>query len=849
MGTALIFCLPFIGEIILIVARKVSIRGKFFIEKLILRKDKIAAHIIIWVFLIYYSLIGIIGVYTKDNLDFYTILSAVLTLVGLYGLYYGFLPFIAGYDNRKNDNYLGMNKLEFAVKHSLVYQITKIPEFYIALLFSILALYFLENQIVYYIWESVIIFLVFIFVMILWFIFDIFEVIIEMKSDNDYTLKRTIRKKIGNKYSEYFDYMNKKYFSDPRVGHFFEQLEEDIKNLESDSHRCEYVKIVFDSLSRYTNLKIDNLAKFSTSGIVNYKSFVVRKYDLLLNQDLFNKDNDMLFSVALEMFEEDIKIFDKLIERNHSWIKNDKYQYVVGGIEESSRIEDIIVTLYSNFPIEKNIHGYIFKKISNLANSDKKIAKLFEEMPNFGYEKIKSEKEFEYSGRLDISIPEMGNVIQIKEESWKNIKSVEIFSASKNAPKIKSGKEVYLYLNQNIERIVFEDVTGSKSTLVCNEKKKYYNKFVNDSWKNFLNAYVGIKDKLEGSLFDLCKLKTIGNYHEGILNSNDDTNLAYSEICFDYLMSEIGYANKENIENVFLIVKSMAGDYRGAYALYRLFYLEDNDWDCSVRYSLDILRDVFRTTTSEKKNQFNRICQLIVKCDQTIDIKKFKRIFDTRYQRKLDESFFYAFKEFDKLKLLLVQDILLDDMDDFTREIELNEGWKRKNLMLKYLNNLELILSKKSIYDSNNYLITSNSLSNFIVKNISDLKYTDWDNMPLYTILILEDIIRVGIYDNSICLIMDKLISRNHINVNQGMFTKFFTVKMVDKDYYIYLQDTDFVYRYRMALLGYLKYWNLDVDAYISVIEKEVENFDYLRLSKIEKALIEKQLNKIIFQE
>lgn len=834
---AILFWGPFIVIFFFIVARKASIGVKISIEKIMPKRDKTAARLTIWGFIIYYSLIGIGGVYRKDNLDFYTILSTVLTLVGLYGLYYGFLPFIAGYDNRKNDNYLGTNKLEFAVKHSLVYQITKITEFYIALLFSVLALYFLENQIVYYIWESVIIFLVFIFVMILWFIFDIFEVIIKMKSDNDHILKKIIRKKIGNEYSEYFSYMNKKYFSKYTTDYFFEQLEEDIKNLESDSHRCEYVKIVFDRLSRYINLKIDNLAKFSTSGIVNYKSFVVRKYDLLLNQDLFNKDNDMLFSVALDMFGEDIKIFDKLIEGRRSWIKNDRYQYGVGGVKKNFKFENSIIYLNNDFYMEESIHSDIFKKVSNLADSEKRLAKLFEEVSNFGYGKIRHGKNFEYSGTLDVLISKVGNVIRIKKESWEDIKSVEIFSASGYNPKMKSGNDIQIYLNRNVERIVFEDVTGIKSTLVCNEKKKYYNKFVDDSWKAFLNAYVSAQDKFKGSS-KLCDPKII-----------DNNNVSYSKICLEYLMSELRYASNENIENVFLIAKSMASDYRGAYALYRLLYSEENNWDRGVEHSLDILRDVFKTATSRKNDQFDRICQLIVECNHTLDIKELKRIFDTRYQKNLDEAFFSNFKKIDELKLLLVQDILLDDMDDFTREIKLSEIWARKNLMLKYLNNLEVIVSKKSIYYKDNYLITNNSLSNFIVKNIRDLKYTEWDNVPLYTMLILENIIvSGGMYDDNICLVMDKLISRNSIYVNQGMFTKFFTIKMVDENYCTYLQDTGFAYRYRTALLGYLKGSNLDIDDYMLVIEKEIKNFDYLRLSKIERELIKKQLNKIIFQ-
>ena len=112
--------------------------------------------------------------FNSNNLDLVSLFSLVLSIWASYGVYVGFLQFMAGYDNKENGTYLGYQKMDFLTKRNVWYHLTNSWEFFGSLLLSIVIPIIVKfNTSVdirfQYIWQAIVGFLLILFIFLLKF--------------------------------------------------------------------------------------------------------------------------------------------------------------------------------------------------------------------------------------------------------------------------------------------------------------------------------------------------------------------------------------------------------------------------------------------------------------------------------------------------------------------------------------------------------------------------------------------------------------------------------------------------------------------------------------------------------
>lgn len=858
------------------------LRFSIFMDELISGvKITIFSHILFWSIVSYIYWVcnqyEILLFQTSDNnLDLLSLFSLVLTIWASFGVYVGFLQFMAEYDNKENGTYLGYQKMDFLTKSNVWYHVTNSWEFFGSLLLSIvipiIVKFNTSVDIRYqYIWQAIVGFLLILFIFLLKFSLKVARITIFINKETDGGLKDVIQSDIKNRYNRYFNRLVKQKFSYGARESYFRKVKMDLSNIDNNTDKIIFLKVIYLKI-----IDTELLDKFEDRDIVNYKYFIKEKYDLISNIDF--KD-DKLISFAITLFKLDAQIFDKLIKKDTRWIESDCIFESMGGIfnkkpildvECNHKIKRLSLNSYEYSEIN-NIHIYMFKKIAKMAKNKQSIS----QMVHLIQKKISQNNirenywETDNSGGAFIFEKTISTSnLRIAKSYYEEIEKIDVFYSS-YYPEIKyesDSNNIYISLYPNILKIEFHFKDGRQYYIKRNEIRDYYDEYEENVWNILFDKYRDADNLSDVFLPNLREpeiiLDSFGDSNEVIIRDYDNK-IGYSKTCFKYLTDHFEYIDNNNSQftNLLEMVKTMSADYRGAFALYQLLYPENSNWDLSVESYIEILSEVLPPRKEEREKIYNDMVSIIneIKYGKSLGSEVLGKVFKTRDIELFDDEFLKDFKGIPKLKLIVVQSILSTNTYGF-RRVELQDGWEKQDLVEQYIRGLSITPKLFPSYTDDNKTLNS-SMSEFLLKNMELLNSYDFGQLPLSSILLFEKLLhwkwrgdnKHDEQEFMVNLIKEEVEHRliGYKYSLDGSLLKFFTLKLTEgqgNQYLRIVNDKDFKKEFKFALLNHLNRNQLTLDTYLDGIADELKKYDSVTIGIYEKELIKKEVEKIIFE-
>lgn len=861
-----VFCLyeklilysPIIILILSYILKFFWLRFSIFVDELISGdKIKYFSHILFWSIISYIYWVchqyEILIFQTSDNnLDLVSLVSLVLTIWASYGVYIGFLQFMAGYDNKEKGTYLGYHKMDFLTKSNVWYHLTNCWEFFGSLLLSIvipiIVKFNTSVDIRYqYLWQAIVGFLLILFIFLLKFSLKVVKITIFINKNTDGGLKEVIKSDIENRYNKYFNKLIKQKFSYGARESYFRQVKMDLSNIDNNTDKIIFLNVVYFANS--SSKIIDKIEGYKEWDIVNYKSFIKEKYDLISHN---NCEDDKLISFAISLFKLDVQIFDKLIKKDIRWIEIDNSFESLGitrkkevlGVEYNPKVRRLGINWYEYSKIN-NIHFCIFEILAEMAKNKLAISQLVNLIQerfsqNFSrgsyWETNNTDKLFVFEKSISDSS------LLISKEDFKRIEKIDVFYSS-TYPEIESNSDtsnIYFLLHSNIIKIDFHFKNGGQYYVKRNEIRDYYNEYEEKVWNILFDKYSDSDDLSDVFLPNLREpeiiLDSFGDRDEIVIRDYDNK-LGYSRICFKYLTYNYDYVDSStsNFTNLLEIVKTMSVNYRGAFALYQLLYPENRNWDSSVENYLEILSEVLSSRREERGKIYNDIVSIITEIEygKGLDEKVLGKVFETKDIELIDDEFLKDFKGIPNLKLIVVQSILSTHTYGF-RSIELQDRWEKQDLVEQYIRGLSITPNLFPSYTDDNKTLNS-SMSEFLLKNMELLTSYDFGKLPLSSLLLFEKLLhRKWWGDNKhdeqefmVNLIKEKVeyrLSGYRYSLDRSLL-KFFTLKLTEgqgNQYLRIVNEKDFKKEFKFSLLNHLKRNQLTLDMYLDGIADEL---------------------------
>lgn len=860
------------------------LRFSIFVDELISGdKIKYFSHILFWSIISYIYWVChqyeiLIFQTSENNLDLVSLVSLVLTIWASYGVYIGFLQFMAGYDNKEKGTYLGYHKMDFLTKSNVWYHLTNCWEFFGSLLLSIVIPIIVKfNSSVdihyQYIWQAIVGFLLILFIFLLKFSLKVVKITILINKNTDGGLKEVIKSDIENRYNKYFNKLIKQKFSYGARESYFRQVKMDLSNIDNNTDKIIFLNVVYFATS---NSKIiDKIEGYKECDIVNYKSFIKEKYDLISHN---NCEDDKLISFAISLFKLDVQIFDKLIKKDIHWIEIDNSFESLGitrkkealGVDYNPKVRRFGIDWYEYSKIN-NIHFCMFEILAEMAKNKLAISQLvnliqekFSQNDSRGsyWETNNTDKLFIFEKSISDSS------LLISKEDFKRIEKIDVFYSS-SYPEIESSSDVsniYFLLHSNIIKIDFHFKNGGQYYVKRNEIRDYYNEYEEKVWNILFEKYSDSDDLSDVFLPNLREpeiiLDSFGVRDELVIRDYDNK-LGYSRICFKYLTDNYDYVDSStsNFTNLLEIVKTMSINYRGAFALYQLLYPENRNWDSSVENYVEILSEVLSSRREERGKIYNDMVSIITEIEygKSLGVKVLGKVFETKDIELIDDEFLKDFKGIPKLKLIVVQSILSTHTYGF-RSIELQDRWEKQDLVEQYIRGLSITPNLFPSYTDDNKTLNS-SMSEFLLKNMELLTSYDFGKLPLSSILLFEKLLHWKWWgDNKhdeqefmVNLIKEKVeyrLSGYRYNLDRSLL-KFFTLKLTEgqgNQYLRIVNEKDFKKEFKSSLLNHLKRKQLTLNTYLDGIADELKKYDSVMIGIYEKELIKREVEKIIFE-
>ncbi|WP_317609523.1 hypothetical protein [Streptococcus canis] len=879
----LILYSPIIILILSYILKFFWLRFSIFVDELISGdKIKYFSHILFWSIISYIYWVchqyEILIFQTSDNnLDLVSLVSLVLTIWASYGVYIGFLQFMAGYDNKEKGTYLGYHKMDFLTKSNVWYHLTNCWEFFGSLLLSIvipiIVKFNTSVDIRYqYLWQAIVGFLLILFIFLLKFSLKVVKITIFINKNTDGGLKEVIKSDIENRYNKYFNKLIKQKFSYGARESYFRQVKMDLSNIDNNTDKIIFLNVVYFANS--SSKIIDKIEGYKEWDIVNYKSFIKEKYDLISHN---NCEDDKLISFAISLFKLDVQIFDKLIKKDIRWIEIDNSFESIGitrekevlGVEYNPKVRRLGINWYEYSKIN-NIHFCIFEILAEMAKNKLAISQLVNLIQerfsqNFSrgsyWETNNTDKLFVFEKSISDSS------LLISKEDFKRIEKIDVFYSS-TYPEIESNSDtsnIYFLLHSNIIKIDFHFKNGGQYYVKRNEIRDYYNEYEEKVWNILFDKYSYSDDLSDVFLPNLREpeiiLDSFGDRDEIVIRDYDNK-LGYSRICFKYLTDNYDYVDSStsNFTNLLEIVKTMSVNYRGAFALYQLLYPENRNWDSSVENYLEILSEVLSSRREERGKIYNDVVSIITEIEygKGLDEKVLGKVFETKDIELIDDEFLKDFKGIPNLKLIVVQSILSTHTYGF-RSIELQDRWEKQDLVEQYIRGLSITPNLFPSYTDDNKTLNS-SMSEFLLKNMELLTSYDFGKLPLSSLLLFEKLLhRKWWGDNKhdeqefmVNLIKEKVeyrLSGYRYNLDRSLL-KFFTLKLIEgqgNQYLRIVNEKDFKKEFKFSLLNHLKRNQLTLDMYLDGITDELKKYDCIMIGIYERELIKREVEKIIF--
>ena len=821
-------------------------------------------------------------------LSFLDISSFVVGVLGMYGIYIGFLQYTT--ENNERGKYLGKNKTSYVLKDFFWYRFSQSKAFIFSLLVltivpNIIKLSLLTNEVnlyLIYLWQSALLLLLISFVFLLKMSLFLISIISTINSGVDYNLQSIIRERIQEEYTQKFwiefqkelyikkidkidrkhtlieclfyklsffrnhQFMRKQLLYDDLEPRFlYNWLKYDTNNL-SELEKKEFIELVFIGIQKDVYKKIDDSNKQITKNLKEfyrfYKLFVEMKWRLFISDDEMyritrkepsNLDIMLPFESWYILLNHDIKIFNELFKIFDNGLI---YNYYVKQIKR----QFLGSTFRRKIPLEfsdETVENFLWKMIFRHPQLD--VQKVYDGLI------ISTKKIIDSNNLYKISVKKNGNsrvlkllnfqYVRLKEKRIKdNIKSSERFS------NFKFYEEEFEYF-------------------------KWY-----QFWKQ--------KNLFQNNV----------NYNTNIFRGSERTLNEYSKVLFKSL--EYSYEQFNQYQKNCIL--SMNNEYSLAFMLYQLLNTDYTEWDDNIEFYDTEIKKLMSCDEEQQNYLFEQAKEIILRTN--ISYRITDEILDKLWTKRNEKiTDFYWFNQFGRshqmseLKIVYVQWLLsgkkfsfssrfsfINDSFSFGKVVtRVNQSeksikvsgnklhWKRvrnKEKMDNFCREYLLLTDKlDSIFTNDFYSYKQNdiqlSVEYLLSTNKVDLSNVI-ANLSVSSLLRLEWILRFRVHRYNRDFSYTRRTIFDAMTLNSSFYwsggegvLEFYTLKIIDSFYQELYMDTQFLEGIKCKLIFILNSHNKTVEEYIESIFKKDSGVD--NISILQKGQIISRLNDILFYE
>lgn len=821
-------------------------------------------------------------------LSFLDISSFVVGVLGMYGIYIGFLQYTT--ENNERGKYLGKNKTSYVLKDFFWYRFSQSKAFIFSLLVltivpNIIKLSLLTNEVnlyLIYLWQSALLLLLISFVFLLKMSLFLISIISTINSGVDYNLQSIIRERIQEEYTQKFwiefqkelyikkidkidrkptlieclfyklsffrnhQFMRKQLLYDDLEPRFlYNWLKYDTNNL-SELEKKEFIELVFIGIQKDVYKKIDDSNKQITKNLKEfyrfYKLFVEMKWRLFISDDEMyritrkepsNLDIMLPFESWYILLNHDIKIFNELFKI----------------------FDNELIYNYYVKQIKQQFLGSTFRRKIPLEFSD-------ETVENFLWKMI-----FRHP-QLDVQRVYDGLIISTK-------KIIDSNNLYKISVKKNGNSRVLKLLNFQYVRLKEKRIKDNiKSSERFSNFKFYEEEFEYFKWYQFWKQ----KNLFQNNI----------NYNTNIFRGSERTLNEYSKVLFKSL--EYSYEQFNQYQKNCIL--SMNNEYSLAFMLYQLLNTDYTEWDDNIEFYDTEIKKLMGCDEEKQNYLFYKAKEIILRTN--ISYRITDEILDKLWAKRNEKiTDFYWFNQFGRshqmseLKIVYVQWLLsgkkfsfssrfsfINDSFSFGKVVtRANQSeksikvsgnklhWKRvrnKEKMDNFCREYLLLTDKlDSIFTNDFYSYKQNdiqlSVEYLLSTNKVDLSNVI-ANLSVSSLLRLEWILRFRVhrYNRDFSYtrrtIFDAMTSNSPFYWSGGEgVLEFYTLKIIDSFYQELYMDTQFLEGIKCKLIFILNSHNKTVEEYVESIVKKDSGVD--NISILQKGQIISRLNDILFYE
>ena len=819
-------------------------------------------------------------------LSFLDISSFVVGVLGMYGIYIGFLQYTT--ENNERGKYLGKNKTSYVLKDFFWYRFSQSKAFIFSLLVltivpNIIKLSLLTNEVnlyLIYLWQSSLLLLLIAFVFLLKMSLFLISIISTINSGVDYNLQSIIRERIQEEYTQKFwiefqkelyikkidkidrkhtliecliyklsffkkhQFMRKQLLYDDLEPRFlYNWLKYDTRNL-SEFEKKEFIELAFVGIQKDVYQKIGDNNKQITKNLEEfhrfYKLFVEMKWGLFISDDEMyritrkepsNLDIMLPFESWYILLNHDIKIFNELFKI----------------------FDNELIYNYYVKQIKRQFLGSTFRRKIPLEFSD-------ETVENFLWKMI-----FRHP-QLDVQRVYDGLIISTK-------KIIDSNNLYKISVKKNGNSRVLKLLNFQYVRLKKNRIKDNiKSSERFSNFKFYEEEFEYFKWYQFWKQ----KNLFQNDV----------NYNTNFFRGSERTLNEYSKMLFESL--EYSYEQFNQYQKNCIL--SMNEEYRLAFMLYQLLYTDYTEWDDNIEFYDTEIKKLMSCDEEKQNYLFYQAKEIILRTN--IRDRITDGILDklwTKRNEKIED--FYWFNQFGRryqmseLKIVYVQWLLSGKKFSFSSRFNFiydsvsfckvvtraknNEKcikasinklhWKRvrnKEKMANFCREYLLLTDKlDSIFTNDFYSYKQNDiqLSVEYLLNTNKVNLSNViENLSVSSLLRLEWILRFRVhrynrdFSYTSRTIFDSMTSNSPFYWSDGEgVLEFYILKTIDSFYQDLYFDSQFIEGLKGKMISTLNSQNMMIDEYVEVISKKVSIVD--SVSKFQKEEIICKLNDLLY--
>lgn len=821
-------------------------------------------------------------------LSFLDISSFVVGVLGMYGIYIGFLQYTT--ENNERGKYLGKNKTSYVLKDFFWYRFSQSKAFIFSLLVltivpNIIKLSLLTNEVnlyLIYLWQSALLLLLISFVFLLKMSLFLISIISTINSGVDYNLQSIIRERIQEEYTQKFwiefqkelyikkidkidrkhtlieclfyklsffrnhQFMRKQLLYDDLEPRFlYNWLKYDTNNL-SELEKKEFIELVFIGIQKDVYKKIDDSNKQITKNLKEfyrfYKLFVEMKWRLFISDDEkyritrkepSNLDIMLPFESWYILLNHDIKIFNELFKI----------------------FDNELIYNYYVKQIKQQFLGSTFRRKIPLEFSD-------ETVENFLWKMI-----FRHP-QLDVQRVYDGLIISTK-------KIIDSNNLYKISVKKNGNSRVLKLLNFQYVRLKEKRIKDNiKSSERFSNFKFYEEEFEYFKWYQFWKQ----KNLFQNNI----------NYNTNIFRGSERTLNEYSKVLFKSL--EYSYEQFNQYQKNCIL--SMNNEYSLAFMLYQLLNTDYTEWDDNIEFYDTEIKKLMSCDEEKQNYLFYKAKEIILRTN--ISYRITDEILDKLWTKRNEKiTDFYWFNQFGRshqmseLKIVYVQWLLSGKKFSFSSRFSfINDSFSFDKVVTRANQ------SEKSIKVSGNklhwkrvrnkekidnfcreYLLLTDKLDSIFTNDFYSYKQNDIQlsveyllstnkvdlsnviaNLSVSSLLRLEWILRFRVhrYNRDFSYtrrtIFDAMTSNSPFYWSGGEgVLEFYTLKIIDSFYQELYMDTQFLEGIKCKLIFILNSHNKTVEEYVESIVKKDSGVD--NISILQKGQIISRLNDILFYE